>query len=351
MKSYYDIKDLLSKNCLYNILFGKRSNGKSYQAKLYALKDFLENGNQFIYLRRTVNEIKKELVETYFDDIDIQELTNGEYTGVAVKANKFYLSTINDKGKLVLGKQIGLIWCLVHWQNYKSMALPKVRTIIFEEFMTSSFYLCDEPKKLENIYSTVDRNNNIVRMFLIGNSISRINPYIDGWDIRKDFNNIKIGQIKVIDVITANGSTKSIAIEYCKNQGGSGNFIASNMIDSGDFEVELQPLLPGSYKDYKVNYRFVFQYKSFKFICEYLSKDKDTLFFVYPKYNSIKKDTIVIGDQIEPSIYYQRNIYDLKTRNKRLNQLLYTFSETNLFFSDHRTGTEFKQLVDFSIRK
>lgn len=351
---WYDINNISNLNINYNIIFGKRNNGKSYQVKKKVLKEYFEKGNRFIYLRRTVNEIKKDIVSTYFSDFDISEMTGGEYETIIAKGNRFYLANITETNKIILGDCIGYIWCLVHELNYKSGSYLDVTNIIFEEFMTNKLYLSEEPRKLESIYSTVDRNRGIVKLWLIGNSISRVNPYVNGWKIRKVFLSMKPGEIRTVEVITDAelGISREIAIEYCgSDKGGRGNFISSNMNDSGDFEVDIQPLLPGSYKDYKSHFKFVFVYQDFKFLCEYLSKDKDTLFFIRPKYNKIKKNTIVIGDVVDTSIYYQRDIYNFKSRNKQLNQLLYTFSESNLFFSDHRTGTEFKQLIDFTIKK
>ncbi len=353
---YYSLDKLKEKNSNFNILFGKRNNGKSYQLKKLVLKEYFESGNRFIYLRRTVNEIKKELVENYFDDFDIYELSNHKYNCIVVKSNKFYFANNNpETNKIVLGEKFGYIWSLIHYNNYKSGVYLDVNNIIFEEFMTDSLYLYDEPKKLDSIYSTVDRNRLTTKLWLVGNAISRVNPYLNGWNIRDIFLKLKIGEIKTTNIITNDGirdNNRTISIEYCSSDaGGKGLSLASNMNDSGEFEISKQPLLPKSYKKYKSNYKFVFVYQNFMFLCEYLSDAKDTLFFIRPKYTPIKKNTLVIGDIIKPGIYYQRNIYDLHTRNKNLNDLLYSFNESNLFFSDHRTGTEFKQLIDFTIRR
>lgn len=354
VKKYYDMSNLIAENANYNILYGKRGNGKSYQIKKKVLEDFFNHGWTFVYLRRTVNEIKKELVETYFEDFDISEWSDGKYNTIVVKSNKFYLANVTGDFKIILGEKIGYIWSLIHDRNYKSGSYLDVHNIIFEEFMTDALYLRNEPKKLDSIYSTVDRQRNTTKMWLIGNAISRVNPYVNGWKIRETFLKLKVGDIASVEVPVFTNedeiATKKVAIEYCKNEGGSAGSFTDEMIDGGGFQVEPQPLLPESYKKYKVNFRFVFCYQGFKFICEYLSLNKDCVFFIYPSTSEIKKKTIVIGDIIKPSVYYQRNIYDFKTRNKRLRELLQTFSETNLFFSDHRTGTEFKQLIDFNIR-
>lgn len=348
---HYDMTNLKSKNANYNIIFGRRNNGKSYQIKKTVLTDYFENHKRFIYLRRSVNEIKKDVCETYFDDFDIMDWSEGKYNAIVVKGNKFFLANITEDFKIKLGDKIGYIWTLVHYQNYKSGSYLDVGNIIFEEFMTNTLYLSNEVTKLDSIYSTVDRNRHVVRMWLVGNAISRICPYIDGWNIRNVFFKLKPGDLVTTESLTADGeTTKLIAIERCSNDAGGKSNSFTDMFDSGDYITTKQPLLPGSYKDYKSNYKFVFCYKGFKFLCEYLSKDTDTLFFIRPKYNEIKPKTVVFGDINSTSIYYQKNIYDFRCRNKNLRELFASMRESNIFFSDNRTGTEFRQLIDFSIR-
>ena len=353
-KTYYDITNLKNENATYNILFGKRSNGKSYQIKKMVLEEYFNNGNKFIYLRRTPNEIKRELVVNYFDDFDIKKWTNNKYNCITVRSNEFYLANIGDDFKIKLGESIGYIWTLLHEENYKSGSYLDVTNIIFEEFMTNRLYLAKEPTKLESLYSTVDRNRNIVKIWLIGNSISRINPYLDGWNIKDIFTKIKIGEIKSKFVKTQskdkNLSMRKIAVEYCKNQGGESGTISSNMIDSGDFEVDIQPLLPYSRKLYTLIFRFVFQYKNYKFICEYLNLNRDNIFFIYPKYDKIKENTIVISDEVKQSRYYGRNIYTYECNNKKILDIFSQFKESNIFYCNNMCGTEFKQLIDFTIK-
>ena len=59
---------------------------------------------------------------------------------------------------------------------------------------------------------------------------------------------------------------------------------SASMIDSGSWQVDEQPLLPKSKKQYQTLFRFGFQYKNFKFLCELLKdkKTNETCFFIYP---------------------------------------------------------------------
>jgi hypothetical protein len=60
---------------------------------------------------------------------------------------------------------------------------------------------------------------------------------------------------------------------------------------------------------------------------------------------------IVFSDEIRQSIYWQCDIYNISLKNNRLRKLLDTFRENMIFYSDDLTGTDFKQAINFSIRK
>lgn len=130
---------------------------------------------------------------------------------------------------------------------------------------------------------------------------------------------------------------------------------ASSMIDKGGWQTEPQPHLPKSYKEYSVLFRMVFQYQNFKFIAEYLKDIDDrrnTCWFIYPKYTDIKEHTIVFSDIIKISRFWQRDIYNTTLRNKRLENLFRnTFRENKIFYSTDLCGTNFKQVIDFAIKK
>ena len=54
--SYYDYGPVLSRNAVFNMIMGARGLGKTYGAKKLVIKEFINHGNQFIYLRRYKEE-------------------------------------------------------------------------------------------------------------------------------------------------------------------------------------------------------------------------------------------------------------------------------------------------------
>ena len=55
---FYNGGELLSKNRLMNFVIGNRGGGKTYHWKVRSIKDFLEHGHQFIWIRRYNTELE-----------------------------------------------------------------------------------------------------------------------------------------------------------------------------------------------------------------------------------------------------------------------------------------------------
>ena len=65
----------------------------------------------------------------------------------------------------------------------------------------------------------------------------------------------------------------------------------------------------------------------------------------------IKKNQLVISDKIDINRYWQRNIYDVTIKSDKLKMILDTFREDKIFYATDLVGTDFKQVIDFSIRR
>jgi hypothetical protein len=80
-------------------------------------------------------------------------------------------------------------------------------------------------------------------------------------------------------------------------------------------------------------------------------KTNDLIWFIYPYTKEIKNDIIVFSDEIKASPYWQRDIYNPSIKNQKLCDLLKTFKENKIFYASNLCGTEFKNAIDFEIRK
>lgn len=383
-KIHYNLDKLDKEGALFNLILGKRANGKSFQVKhkkaitkyldgetryytSYLDKDnifkkSLEKGSRFVLLRRFKDEVNTANVEQYFNDVDVMKLTNNECNCITAFRGKIYLSFYNaESNKTVKKIHVGYYRALSQEQNSASTSMLDVTDIIFEEFISRSEYLgINEPTKLMNFYSTVDRGRGIVRLWLVGNSITKVCPYFYAWGLSDLIRGMNKGDIRTNWISTGDYDENGIeimvklAVEYCENSGGT-NFIIGNhkeMLNAGDWQADPQPHLPKSYKKYKILYRIMFQYQTFKFVSEYLlDKNGDTCWFVYPYNGKIKDKTICFSDIIKTSPYYQRDIYNPSFKNQKLKDLLKTFKENKIFYATDLCGTDFKQVIDFEIKK
>ena len=357
---HYNIDKIDKIGARFNLIYGERSNGKSYQVKhKKAVEKYIKTGKRFILMRRLREEITSEKIEQYFQDVDVAKLTNNKYNCITLyRKNLFFSKYDNDTGKTARGEKIGYVVALSTEQNYAGASYLDVEDIIFEEFMSRSTYLPNESNKLMNFYATVDRKRLTTRLWLVGNTISRVCPYINEWGLQKLISSQKQGTIltKTIGDVVDGNPPIVIALEYCMSTGRTSGTIGTNakMINTGAWETKPQPHLPNSYKDYDVLYRFGFQYQNFKFISEYLLNRKDKnnpVWFIRPFYKEFDDKLIVFSDIIKESRYWQRDIYNISIKNDKLRNLFNTFKENRIFYASDMCGTDFKQVIDFMIRR
>lgn len=197
---FWNPKPLLTYNKLIYVIVGNRGGGKTFGCKELVMDDFINENKmividdaikhrqQFAYVRRYENDLKKSM-PTFFKDI-AWKYPDYEFK---VEGDKFYMRLRVEDGKKVKWTDedvIGYGFILSTANNLKSVAYPFVTKIIYDEFLLekgSQRYLSDEPIKLLNLYETIARpgtNHPKVSMFLLANAISVTNPYFLYWDLR-----------------------------------------------------------------------------------------------------------------------------------------------------------------------
>ena len=347
-------------NSIYYLIFGEKSNGKSYQVKhKEGVLHFLETGKKFILLRRWVADITNSWIEKYFSDVDVEKITDGKYNSITCYRKDLYFSNIDSNTlKVKRGQKIGCVMALSTEQHYSGASFLDYDRIIFEEFMERGAYIPHESEKLQILYSTVDRKRGTTKVFCVGNTISRICPYLVDWNLLETIKKMKQGDIKIIETesyyeVGENEYPVTIAVEYCKSSGGNALAFGKSktMIDSGAWQAREQPKLTFSKKLYTIISRIGFFFSGFKFIGELLQKDDSLIWFIYPYNKEFTKNLIVISDKISENPNWYRDIYQIKLNEKARKLFDETFRECNIFYSDDLTGTDFKQSIDFLIKK
>lgn len=354
-KIHYSIDNITAKNANINIIYGERSNGKSYQVKhKKGIEHFLETGKRFILLRRYREEITTERVENYFNDVNVAELTHNKYNMILAYQKKIYLAKYDtESGKVYKGEYVGYYCALSQEQIYAGSSWLDVDTIIFEEFMSRTHYLTNEATKLMNFFSTVDRKRGTTTMWLVGNTISRVCPYLSDWHLMDIVKTQSQGTIVTKDIQIDEETTIKLAIEFCESTGRTSFIFGehADMLNKGTWQVDTQPHLPKSTKQYKRLTSIVFKFKAFMFRADFLQDltTHECVWYIVPKESSIKDNTIVISDEVKQSDFYYRDIYTVPFHV--LDKALSRFRESNIFYCTDQCGTDFKQAIDFTIRK
>lgn len=183
MSIYYNFDKLFSFNFLMAFVIGERGVGKTFNAKVAVLKKFLRTGEQFIYLRRYKTELDTAL-QTFWDDLQ----GNGYFEDYNLEVKKSKLLTEFTCNKEVCGYAVPLSTSNI----LKSTAFPKVKTIIFDEFLLDNGsgtyrYLKNEVTLMLDIIETVGRLRDIQIIFL-GNALSITNPYFAYFNLDLPYN-------------------------------------------------------------------------------------------------------------------------------------------------------------------
>ena len=343
-RTYYDISEMLKTNAEYMMLLGQRSNGKSYQVKKTVLEDFYFNETKFIYLRRWKADIKQKEVSTYFDDIPIAKYTNREYNSVRAMNGFIYLCKIED-GLIVEKREMGRYCALNEYERYKSQVFMNYKNIVYEEFITDSIYLHDEPKLLQQFVSTVARLDKI-RVFLIGNTLTRVCPYFHEWCLENVLKQ-KQGTIEIYKYHMEDNVEVKIAVEYCANTNNKNTMFfgqAAKQIVTGEWDVKEVPKLPRQLYEYEKIYEVMVVYQAFKFVLELLIEPKEggVIIFVYP-YTSNRKIQRVITDEFSDKPYISSKL-DIDKKPELL--MLKALRMDKVCYSDNLTGSDFSKVIE-----
>lgn len=177
-KTYYSLDRLLSYGAMFNIAVGARGLGKTYACKKRAIRRALDGGEEFVYLRRFQTELKH--VSTFFNDI------RGEFPEweLSVDGRKAKARPTGSDGEWTT---IGYFLALTAGATLKSVSYPNVCTLIFDEFIIEEgtrHYLPAEVDTFLDLYSTIDRNNDRVKVFMLSNAVRCVNPYFIEWRIQ-----------------------------------------------------------------------------------------------------------------------------------------------------------------------
>lgn len=292
---FYSLKNILKHNADYNIIFGERSNGKTYALLEYAIKIFVASGKQAAYIRRWREDIKGKRAETLFQN----HIQNGfvsretdKYNTIVYKSGKYYLANKTDTETVICEKPFCFIFALSEMEHDKSTSYPDITTIIFDEFLTRKYYLPDEFILFMNLLSTIIRQRNDIKIFMLGNTVNKYCPYFTEMGLK----NIALQKQGTIDIYTFGVDGCKIAVEYTApietKKESNKYFCFDNdklqMITGGKWELDIYPHLPVKYKPKDIQFIYYIVFGDSILQCEIISNGNDYFTFIHNKTTPIK---------------------------------------------------------------
>ncbi|MGL5750627.1 MAG: phage DNA encapsidation protein [Paraclostridium sp.] len=155
-------KELAAGKALFTyVIIGDRSIGKSTSTMNYLLEECREKDREFVYLRRSLEEIK-----------EFKRLYANANHNIKIIGNSFY--DVRDN------KLLGHILALSQGGNFSSGDFNRVHYIMFDEFISQSYqYLTFEYRRFISAFITICRDGkDYFETFLLGNRITHNNPYL-----------------------------------------------------------------------------------------------------------------------------------------------------------------------------
>lgn len=355
---YYNSSKIDKKNATYNVIFGERSNGKTYALILKALKNYVNTGiEQFAYIRRWKEDVTGRRASRLFAGVvengEVKKLTGGDFTGVHYWAGKFYLCNYDDNGKVIYSDEniIGFSFSLSDGEHDKSTSFPNITTIIFDEFLTNRLYLQDEFVLFMNSISTIVRRRENVKIYMLGNTVNKYCPYF----AEMGLNNIQKMKQGTIDVYKYGTSKLTVAVEYCQAQDKTGKedsnkyFAFDNpkleMITGGAWELNLYPHLPVKYKPNDIILNFFIEFSDNVYQCSVVEVDSNCFIYVHAKTTQIKNPDSDLIYSLEHShkLNYNRSIF--KPTNKLQNRIKWFFVNDKVFYQSNDIGDAIKNYL------
>ena len=350
---FYSLNRILSKNAKYNIIFGERSNGKTYAVQSYALENYFNNGGQCAVVRRWREDFKGKNGREYFKPLVengvLRKLSNGEYTDITYYSGAWFLCKYDDEQEknVRTDNAIAYSYALTSTEHDKGGGSGvNITTVLFDEMLSREGYLPDEFILFANTLSTIVRMRDNVTVFMLGNTVNKYCPYFAEMGL-KHISQMKKGDI---DVYTYGDSGLIVAVEYSdgvKIDGRKGKpsdvYFAFdnpklNMITGGSWELALYPHCPCKYKPADVVFIYFIQFDENLLQAEIVQTK--TGLFTY-----IHRKTTPLKDLSNNLLYTTDYNVDFNKRRKITKpvlpiekKILKFFVEDKVFYQDNEVG-------------
>lgn len=352
---YYSLSNILKKKALYNIIFGQRSNGKTYSVIDLMLKTFLKDGYPSAYIRRLDSEIiPAEIFRLLSPHIDtIKKYSHGKYNDYIYKSRVFYLVERDPNGEIINISE-PCIYCFALSMSSKAKGADRgyIKYTLFDEFLTRKFYLNNEFLLYTEILSTIIRDRDGVIHFLVGNTVNIYCPYFAEMGLK----HIAEQKQGTIDIYTYTNPDLIVAVEYCgisDNTKTVSKYFAFdnpqlNMITHGQWELALYPHCVERVTPKNIIAKCFVIFDRCTLAINIVKK-QNVFLLVTPHTHTIPDNHFIFTDTASINPYI---INDISRNNRKISKTVYNLILQNrVFFSDNQTGEIFNNWLKYSRKK
>lgn len=352
---YWDIRPIKKIPAQYRIIYGERSNGKTYGVLLDSIKDYIETGAQFAYIRRWPDDIKTRKMQQLFESIsrngEISKWSDGKWNGIKYKYGKFYLIATDGEGTVVEDETpFAFTFSISAMEHDKSIAYPGIKRIVFDEFISRVSYIPDEFPMFMNILSTLIRERDDVDIWMLGNTVSKDCPYFREMGLKHIFQQ----QQGTIDTYSykKNGQDLLIAVEYTKNIAAKKSdkyFIFDNpkmeMITGGAWELAIYPHLFEKYNPSQITFIFFVLYRDTTLQCELIEGRKGFFVYVHLKTTPLQERDDDLLYTCEPSSHPNKRVDLTRPELPVERKILSLITSERVCFQDNEIGEVFNDYL------
>ena len=299
-KKWYDYSRIDATEAVYRMIIGKRSNGKTYGAMKKVLKNYVQNGKKFALVRRFKDHMTKKEMDKYFNGLqsngEIEKISKGEWDRIVYQSGGFYLAKWDEVLNQIVKdvEPFGYTYALNVPEANKGGDVPDVNIIVFDEFLTRSYYLTDEFVIFMNLISTIVRQRTDCVVYMLGNTVNKWCPYFNEMGLK----NVKNQKQGTIEVYRYGDSKLTVAVEYCHQEKDSNSketekyFAFDNpslrMITDGAWEISVYPHCPYKLKPSDIKFSFYILWDGDIVQGDVIKRERDSFIFFHMKTTEIK---------------------------------------------------------------
>lgn len=345
---FYSLTPILTKNADYNVIFGERSNGKTYATLEYGLKRYLQTGEQMAYIRRWREDLRGKRADSLFanhvNNGLIEKLTGGKFNEVFYMSGKWWLSSYNPETKKRVpdDKPFCFGFCLSEQEHDKSSSFPEVTTIVFDEFLTRRYYLPDEFMLFMNVLSTIIRQRDNVKVFMLGNTVNKYCPYFAEMGLKQ----VGVMEQGTIDIYRFGEHGATVAVEYTapvvKHKASNKYFCFDNqnleMITGGKWELAVYPHLPVKYKPKDIQFIYFIVFGDVILQANVIQVEDQNFTYIHAKTTPIKDtdESLIYSLEMNGKPNYKRRLISTATELERRVAMYYATDK--VFYQNNEIG-------------